>query len=575
MLYKGQVHGAALFEFLDGENMAGGIGWLVAKGMSGGSDCYLVRQKGGALIKFCYDEQHGIYWQEFEGGRWSDKKTVYNNAYGYFCVLVDERQRIYIFCQDICGCLVLCTWQREQPEAKLLFNVNRNVIMPVHIRAFLCGGNIHLFYNMIDQYGNAEVLVQQISPDGLKWGSPYIVTGFDRCNDVPYRIVQDGKSRLYVLKTSFAKWEYPEEVHFEDQAAYGYQLSFRTHYAVDNSWSREEVIHRCPYSYKDYTLLVKDNVVHYLFIVQEEQTDKVIYKNKHLGLGDETVLFTDENIDSCLLMICGEKLWALWTRNGEIYGCFSRDGGKSFSDPRLYERCAGCMPEKVYFQGCFEEGDDGSIGHGLHANELYVLNADGRECFFMDGELKSLSSLDAEGESSGGSVGDSHYDVKRLWELLADICLVIKAADEDKVRLQAQLEDMKGQLAKLNDIVQAIKSQFQTAMEKLDFYEKENIKLKKRCNYLEQRILAYEDAKKLLEKRLAQQCDANKNLKQEPDLVKGQMTSSALARSGVSKNGVTMGRGEDNTCGEGNKAAFWNNGNRRGFSFLKLLSKWM
>lgn len=550
--------------------------------MSGRSDCYLIRQKSGALVKFGYEERYGIYWQEFEDGQWSDRKTVYRDGYGYFCVLVDEQQRVYIFCQDICGYVILCTWQKDRLEVKTLFNINRNIIMPVYIRAFLCGGNIHLFYNMMDQYTNAEVLVQRMSRDGIKWDSPRIVTKFDRCNDIPYRIVRDDESRLHILKTSFTKRESPKDMAFEDQGKIGYQLISQTYYAADNSWSCEEVVHGSSFSYKDYTLLVKDNVIHYLFVVQEKELDKVVYKNKYLGLGDETVLFTGEDIDSCLLMIYEEKLWALWACSDGIYGCFSDDGGRSFSHPRLYERCKGCVPQKVFYQGCFERGIDDPIGNKLYTCELYELSSNGQESFFLDGELKSpLALLDIKG-GYGESVNGFQDDVERLWELLKDICRVFETMEGERGRLQAQLKDVKDELVKLNKIAQiaveevsSAKSQFQTAMEELKLYMKGNERLKNMCNYLEQKILAYEESKKLLEKRMAEQYEMNENLRQELEIIKRLITPAIATHSKVARNGIAVAKGEDNANDERNGIALGKrqNGGKLGLSLLKLLSK--
>ncbi|NFK30173.1 hypothetical protein FDB13_12960, partial [Clostridium botulinum] len=95
-------------------------------------DCYLIKQKDDTLLKFSYDSQDGVYYQIFMKQNWSDKKSIYKESFKYFYVLEECNGKINVFCQDICGDIILCTLEGIRWNYETLFHMKYDSIMPVY-----------------------------------------------------------------------------------------------------------------------------------------------------------------------------------------------------------------------------------------------------------------------------------------------------------------------------------------------------------------------------------------------------------------------------------------------------------
>lgn len=317
-------------------------------------DCYLIKQKDGTLLKFCYDSQQGIYYQIFMKQSWSERKIIYKKSFQYFYVLEEWNGRIHVFCQDICGDLILCTFEGTEWKYKILLHMKYDVIMPIYIRAFFHSDDIHLLYNIVDKHTYSEVLVHQISKNGIQWNYPQIITQLDYHYRFPYRITQDCKYNLVLLNTILAE---------------GYQLTSRNFHIIEGRWGKQEVIHKSLLPYIDFTFYVEENRKHYLFITQDYQVNRVVYQYKEIGLQKNIILFQHEKIDSCLLTPSNNSLWALWICGDKLYGCFSTNHGQNFSSPRVYRNFDKGLPVKVFYQEYSAAKPSERTCH-----EIYVMN---------------------------------------------------------------------------------------------------------------------------------------------------------------------------------------------------------
>lgn len=319
-------------------------------------ECYLVKQKDGALLKFCYDSQRGIYYQILIKQIWSEKKSIYKESFEYFYVLEEWNGRIHVFCQDICGNLILCTLEGKEWKYKILLHMKYDVIMPIYFRAFFYSDDIHLLYNIVDKHTYSEVLVHQIAKNGVQWSSPQIITKLDYYR-FPYRIYQYCKSNLVLLNTMLAGV---------------YQLTSRNFHIIEGRWGKQEVIHKSLLPYIDFTFCVEENRKHYLFITQDDQVNRVIYQYKEIGLQKNIILFQHEKIDSCLLRLSNKILWALWICGNKLYGCISTNYGQNFSSPRIYRHFDKGLPAKVFYQEYSANKQNVYTSH-----EIYAMNLNG------------------------------------------------------------------------------------------------------------------------------------------------------------------------------------------------------
>lgn len=465
-------------------------------------DCYLIKHKDGKLLKFCYDNQMGIYYQILIKQKWSEKKSIYKESFSHFCVLENENGLINVFCQDICGNIVLCTLEEKKWNYKVLLHMKCDIIMPVYIRAFFSSDNIHLLYNIVDKYTYSEGLVHQFSNDSINWSNPQMVSKLDYYR-LPYRIFQDCKSNLVILNTMLSTV---------------YQLTCRNFHATEGKWGKEEVIHTSFLPYIDFTFCAEGNRKHYLFITQDDQVNKVIYQYKEIDLQKNTVLFQNEKIDSCLLILFNSILWALWICENKLYGCFSTNYGRNFSSPRVYK----CFDNKVPVKGFYQEyPKDKSEMH--IAREIYVINLNGEEELFLQELLQNLTNKEVNDEESlKNKLQDGDCQMEELKECFNRLMI----AKKEKEELEKRFKSAEVELIRLNETIEyqknqisALQYQFYREKEKNKLYIQENNRLKEKNDYLEKKLLLNNKEKILLEKKLTENREENEMLKQEFNLM--------------------------------------------------------
>jgi hypothetical protein len=381
--------------------------------------------------------------------------------------------------------------------------------MPIYIRAFVHSEDIHLLYNIIDKHTYSEVLVHQVGRNGVQWGSPQVITQLDYYYRFPYCISQDCKSNLILLNTMLTGV---------------YQLTSRSFHIIEERWGKQEVIHTSLLPYIDFTFCVEENIEHYLFITQDDQVNRVIYQYKEIGLQKNIILFQHEKIDSCLLILSNNILWALWICDYKLYRCFSTNSGEVFSSPSIYRCFDKGLPVKVFYQEYSEDNQNKYISH-----EIYVMNINGEEQLFSQELLEnSVAAQVCDNTGLKGSIEYSDCEIEEIEDCLTKV----KILKSEKEELQAKLRIAEEELSRLNEARkyeknQILKFQYQ-------FYkEKEKVKscindkniLRETNSYLENKLLLKDKEKILLEKKLAENEKENKNLNRQIDITRVQNLS--------------------------------------------------
>jgi hypothetical protein len=467
-------------------------------------DCFLVKQKDGRLLKFCYDSQQGIYYQILMEHGWSERKSIYKESFEYFYVLEKCDRGIHVFCQDICGDLILCTLEGTEWKHKTLLHMKYDVITPIHIRAFFCYEDIHLLYNVVDKHTYSEVLVHQVVENEILLNSPQIIAKLDCYSRFPYGICQDYKSKAILLNTMLAGV---------------YQLISRTFHINEGRWGKEEVIHTSLLPYIDFTLCVEENRKHYLFITQEDQVNRVIYQYKEIGLQKNTILFQHESINSCVLIFWNKVLWALWICEDKLYGCFSTNYGQNFSNPEIYRQFDKMLPVKALYQEYLtDEQRDYSI------NEIYVMNLNGEEQLFLQELLENPVTTEIyDNKNLNHKIENTSFEREELKDCFAKVEMLKR----EKKELQVKLKSTDAELRTLNEAMKYEKNQisnlqykFYKEKEKINMYINENDILKEQNSFLEQKLLSKDKEKISIEKRLAEKEKENESLNQQISVMK-------------------------------------------------------
>jgi hypothetical protein len=303
--------------------------------------------------------EQGIYYQMHRKQKWTQKKCVYKDCFSYFYVINDWEGRVYVFCQDINGDIILCILEESEWRYETL--VHLDVIMPRYIRAFFSFEDLHLLYQIVDNQTNLDVLVYQNSKHGFQWSSQRMISIIDSYNKFPYSIYST-KSRTVVL------------MYMSSVLSKEYQLNYTTYHSLNDKWGRKEVLYTSEFPFIDYSTCAEQNYKHFLFITQDNQIRKIIYKQIRNEISHVNVLFQHKAISSCLLMKRNQEIFALWTCENVLYGSYSSNHGLDFSNIIVYEQFSEKLPIKVFYQKTETRKEKKSMPY-----ELYLVNYNGEE----------------------------------------------------------------------------------------------------------------------------------------------------------------------------------------------------
>lgn len=462
-------------------------------------DCFLVKQQDGKLLKFSYDSEQGIYYQILMKREWSENISVYKDSFKYFYVLEDWNGEVHVFCQNICGNLILCTLGNKGWKYNTLLYMKHDIITPVQIKAFFYLKDIHLLYSIIDKYTYSEVLMHQVYNRKVTWTNPQIISNLEYYVRFPYSICKDSTLNIVIVNTMLGG---------------GYQLASRSFHINEGRWGKEEIIHTSLLPYIDFAFCVERNRNHYLFIEQDDQVNRVIYHYKEIGVNKNIILFEHVDINSCLLMLYNEILWALWICDNKLYGCFSKDYGQNFSNYKIYKLFDNILPKKVVYQEYLENNNN-----NFFINEIYVMNLNGDIQLFLHEILDTSEESKLQKNKSLFKKNERLNLKKKNSKIHFEKIEIIK---KEKVELQLKLNKAYEELKALSEDIKHEKSQvsnlkykFYSEKEKLKSYINDNDMLRRRNSFLEQKILLSDNEKILTEKKLAEKEKENEKLKQQ------------------------------------------------------------
>lgn len=465
-------------------------------------NCYIIKQLKDKFLKFCYDKKLGIYYQEFFDGIWTDIKVVYKECFNNFYVFQVQEECIYVLCQDICGDIILCTLEHKECKKRILLHMRQDIITPLYIRAFVYLDSFHLLYSLIDRYNKYELLIHQNLLNNTKWSTPRILTSLDDYNTVPFYMTQDNNSTL-LLYTSFL------DTH---------KLIIRKFYGAENRWEKEFIVYESDFPYLDYNFISEGNRIHYSFITQEEKINKVIYGFLQGENHNSIELFSEERIESCLLLLRNKVLWIVWVCDCKLYGCYSLDNGNSFSNPSIYVCFETSLPIKIFCQEFLENNEN-----YISLNQMYVMNSKVAGQFFLEKLLDAVPILElTEEEHIENILEDKNCDINKLKGYFRNLYKNIEILKAEKDKIELDLKNSKEEIANLieefekkENELKLLRKEIRTQKDKENFYLKDNKKFKDENNLLEQKLIEKNREKTQIEKKLAAKDYENKMIKQQ------------------------------------------------------------
>lgn len=332
---------------------------------------YVIKVNGRETIRVSYNEELGVYYQKLEKDKWVHETAICKNSFKSFCVLQNYNGEVYVFCQDICGDIILFKFEGEKWKIKSTIHMGHDIIMPVNMKAFFCNNDVHLLYNVVDEYNLSEILLDKVALNCRKWAEPNVVMKLNSKYQTSFHIIQDFNSNIFLISFDFNQ---------------RYRIVSKHFSANHNKWEDEEIVDESYFPYLDCDLVVKENVRHYIYITEEEKTNRVVHLYKNGDIKRSNTLFFDKDVNSCLIKFCDKVLWTLWICGNKLYVSFSVDNGISFSDPKAYMNYNDTFLENIFYKEYFETDKKISV-----PCKSYIKNINDKSILFLNKFLKKLT----------------------------------------------------------------------------------------------------------------------------------------------------------------------------------------
>lgn len=317
------------------------------------NNCYILRQSNGNIYRIFYDDKKGIVYKIFTKGFWSEEEIVCENSINSFYAVLGMNDYIYLFCQDKSMNIVLCVYNNTGWNNKIIFFSKSNIKYSVNIKAALYKNDIHVFYTVPSNIPEHDVLIHQISLNGSEWSTPKPVDLLSFQNK-EYSICQDISGNILA---------------FYETGNEEFILGYKKYSVNSGIWSEFYTFDKNSSNFKDFSMIVKNSIIHSLYIKDENCNSILIYTFKNSKTSYSFTLSNTTKIYSCCLFLLDDNIWALWRDENGFYGAYSKNNGETFSIPKLYSNLTGIDSIKINLIN-----NDNEIKKHILINEAFINN---------------------------------------------------------------------------------------------------------------------------------------------------------------------------------------------------------
>lgn len=430
------------------------------------NNCCVIRQANGNVCKIYYKVNKGIVHKIFSKGLWSQEEEVYENTVNNFYVVLGLDDYIYLFCQDKSMNIVLCIYDNTAWTSKIIFFSKANVNYSVNIKAALYKNDIYVFYTIPSSNPGYDVLIHQTSINGNEWSSPKPVDllSFGSKN---YSIEQDDSGNIFA---------------FYEKGNREFNLGYRKLSINSGIWSEFYTFDKNSFHFKDFSIILKNNCIHILYIRDENYYSVLTYTCKNTKTSYSFTLSNTTKIYSCCLFLLDDHIWTLWKDANGFWGAYSTNNGENFCIPKLYNNLSGPNPIKINFLN-----NDNEIKKHLFIKEAFINDLSSFDILVIPDIYPSI--LDAFKPESNmfldECVGhiDSHlnYIKTQLNEIYEKMYLCKKQMREK----EQQIYELNYTLKQKNEEILNLQYSLKTLREKLDKIDKSSSDCEFKVNNLE------------------------------------------------------------------------------------------
>jgi hypothetical protein len=287
------------------------------------------------LWYFFYSPDNTIKYSLHSNRHWGNPLTVINNVTPNFSINLTDKNEIYIFCQDIYGNILLCQYKDKAWSSKIILENKSSEISNINFEMLINNQNLNLVCSVPIPDEKSSKLVYYSKNNNNHWDYPQTVDKITPFTKSPF-IHQQINNALSIF--------------FYQKKENGYSLGYREFSSTLKKWGEFNSFHNSAYSYIDQSFLTTDDTIHVLYIVRGKFSQQLIYKQKNgSNWSSPIVLYENQKIELCSLLILDKQLWAIWYINSRIYTCISQNLGLSFGKPSRYSDNSIPLPTKSTF----------------------------------------------------------------------------------------------------------------------------------------------------------------------------------------------------------------------------------
>lgn len=283
---------------------------------------YIVRLKNQILICIYYIENKGIIKRQHTSNGWSEEEILVGFNITNFTISIDEESKIYIFCQNKNGDLMLIYNKMDGWITKLILKNNSQEVYNIKMTGMFNKQQISLMYNIKAEKENEHYIVKQNLREGGTW-----VQGekIDKAFDFNNRMYS-----LQMLQKNHGVIFYHRRV-IENEVGFR-EITF-------NKFGKWNLILKTGQQILDTSFLTTKEEIHCVYIIKNIRSSQLIYKKKtEAEFSNPLILWDAPRLDNCMIFIIKEVIYVTYINTSNVYIITSEDNGKNFTRPQRYKK---------------------------------------------------------------------------------------------------------------------------------------------------------------------------------------------------------------------------------------------
>ncbi|MBN4049315.1 hypothetical protein G9F72_008635 [Clostridium estertheticum] len=333
---------------------------------------YVIKQSDYTTWNFTYDKNRGVLYRILKEEKESNYKELEKESSGNFSVLLLPNDDIYFLYEDLKENIKLRILNENKWSEDIVILKKATEIYDISFKAILNKNQIYLFYNVLNKETKIRTLFNQVVDENFNLASPRIIAKSSDENNCSFNIVADDNNKLLIMY---------------QKSQNNYKLGYKILNTEFDTWSDFHIIDESSKPFIDYSFLSINDAIHSLYIKKEKNKDVLIYSQSEAIKEGNNRLFEGTDIKSCSFFAIEGHLYCSWINNNEIYNCFTKDKGKTFSAPSSIELLTSLNVIKSIYKSNLTR-----TIRDLIINEMYVMDDDEVEVLIIPNEYNTLDS---------------------------------------------------------------------------------------------------------------------------------------------------------------------------------------